>query len=183
MEEYKKVLCNIAVLSLVGLGSLCLLYLQDYFEKLLGNFQKHQRLLKEKEETYKRLFGELFSHSIWCDDYSTENEQRYGRVAELLLIINSHNAYFSFFRAIARQLQLESSSQPTVGRALCMKMCEYLNIEVRPDFMKLGTPSDETQEWDLIAKAIGIDHFKESYGKKLPIPFIMHAFCEVFPYL
>jgi len=180
MERYK---IYYTIVATMPLSLLCLFLIKDRVAKLIQNWKKIQ-FEQRKKRVYDRLLTELLSDRKWPNDYSYENIHRHGEVAQLLGIIGEYQAPFDLYMYcsddIAKKLSLSDSYQPTIQYGICIELCKQLDI---PTSQALLKQYSDDNEWSLIAEKIGVKHFDEQYGKKLPIPFVMYAFCQLFPYL
>ena len=180
--DYSQKITSIIV-TMAAFSFLSLFILKDHLSKLNRSWKK-RKFERRKKETYNMLLNELLSGRKWINDYSYENISRHGRVAQLLDIIGHYNTPYDLYsyatKDIANNLNLPSCDQPTMQWGLCIELCKRLDIPISENFIKRRLCD---REWEIIAERIGIADFEKRYGKKLPIPFIMESFCDLFHYL
>lgn len=180
--DYNQKFLNV-VFNVIAFFSLATFFLKDNLSKL-NQFWKKKKFERRRKEVYRILLDELLSDRKWINDYSYENISRHGRTAQLLGIIGHYHTPYDLYtyapRDIAENLGLKSHDQPTIQWGLCIQICKRLDVPISDNFIKRRSWNGE---WDMIAERIGVADFEKRYGKKLPIPFIMESFCDLFHYL
>ena len=125
-----------------------------------------------------RLKAFAQNHGSWCNDWSDQNLKLCVRAARLFGICPAYNSWWE----LSDKMSIRDGNMMVVQNELGKLIAKSLGADI-PD---CEPETWYAVDWNDIAERLEINHLRSLnrfVDRELPVPFVMYAFCELFPYI